>query len=62
MHGVHKPIEKKSASSLWAALTGLTKLKRNDETKAIVPLISFAVWQRFISKALLEDMWLLDRE
>ena len=34
---------------VWAAcaLTGSTKVKRNDETKTSVPLISFAIWQRF---------------
>ena len=34
---------------VWAAcaLTGLAKVKRNDETKTSVPLISFAIWQRF---------------
>ena len=30
-----------------SCLTGSTKLKRNDETKTSVLLISFAIWQRF---------------
>ena len=34
---------------IWAALTGSTKLKRYDETKGSVPLISFAIWQRFFT-------------
>ena len=37
----------KSASLIWTALTGSTKLERNDETKGSVLLISFAIWQRF---------------
>ena len=28
-----------------------TKLKRNDETKASVPLTSFAIWELYISLA-----------
>ena len=56
-HGVHKTNRvKERVFNIWAALTGLTKLNRYDETKASVQLISLAIWQRFIESMYWEKL------